>query len=225
MTQPDPSTLQLGFSFEEEVPVRRIWPVRELVEQIRTLVERRYLDIWVEGEISNCRPAPSGHLYFTLKDADAQLPVVLFRRQALLLRFKPEDGLHVLVRGRVSIYEQRGQLQLVGETMEPVGAGSLQLAFEQLKERLKAEGLFDAERKRHLPSFPRTVGIITSPAGAVIRDFLNIVSRRHSGLNVLLYPAAVQGESAAEEIETALALLDESALVDMIVAGARRRIA
>ncbi len=217
MIQPDSSSLQLGFSFEEEAPARRIWPVRELVEQIRTLVERRYLDIWVEGEISNCRPAPSGHFYFTLKDADAQLPVVLFRRQALLLRFRPEDGLHVLVRGRVSVYEQRGQLQLVGEAMEPVGAGSLQLAFEQLKERLKAEGLFDAERKKQLPAFPRTVGIITSPAGAVIRDFLNIVSRRHSGLNVLLYPAAVQGESAAEEIETALALLDKSALVDVIV--------
>src|SRR5208283_3980919 len=107
----------------------------------------------------------------------AQLPVVLFRRQATLLRFRPEDGLHVLVRGRVSVYEQRGQMQLVAETMEPVGAGSLQLAFEQLKERLKAEGLFDADSKRSLPSYPRTVGIITSPTGAVIRDFLNIVNR------------------------------------------------
>ncbi len=194
-----------------------MWPVRELVEQIRTMVERRYLDIWVEGEISNCRPAPSGHLYFTLKDAEAQLPVVLFRRQALLLRFRPEDGLHVLVRGRVSVYEQRGQLQLVGEAMEPVGAGSLQLAFEQLKERLKGEGLFDADRKQPLPAFPRTVGIITSPSGAVIRDFLNIVSRRHSGLNVLVYPAAVQGDAAAAEIEAALALLDASGLVDVIV--------
>ena len=217
MTPPDPATLQLGFSFEEEAPSRRVWPVRELVEQVRTLVERRYLDIWVEGEISNLRPAPSGHLYFTLKDADAQLPVVLFRRQALLLRFRPEDGLHVLVRGRVSVYEQRGQLQLVGEAMEPVGAGSLQLAFEQLKERLKAEGLFDAERKKPLPAFPRTVGIITSPSGAVIRDFLNIVSRRHSGLNVLLYPASVQGDSAAAEIEAAVAHLDGSGLVDVIV--------
>ncbi|MGB6192875.1 MAG: exodeoxyribonuclease VII large subunit [Terracidiphilus sp.] len=209
--------MQLGFSFEEEAPARRVWPVRALVEQIRSIVERRYVDIWVEGEISNCRPAPSGHLYFTLKDAEAQLPVVLFRRQALLLRFRPEDGLHVLVRGRVSVYEQRGQLQLVGEAMEPVGAGSLQLAFEQLKERLKGEGLFNAERKRPLPAFPRTVGIITSPAGAVIRDFLNIVSRRHSGLNVLVYPAAVQGDAAAAEIAAALALLDASGLVDVIV--------
>jgi exodeoxyribonuclease VII large subunit len=180
-------------------------------------VEREYSDIWVEGEISNCRPAPSGHLYFTLKDAEAQLPVVLFRRQALLLRFRPSDGMHVLVRGRVSVYAQRGQLQLIGETIEPVGAGSLRLAFEQLKERLKAEGLFEADRKRPLPAFPRTVGILTSPAGAVIRDFLNVVGRRHSGLNVLLFPAAVQGEQAAMEIESGLALLNKSGLVDLIV--------
>jgi exodeoxyribonuclease VII large subunit len=143
--------------------------------------------------------------------------VVLFRRQALLLRFRPEDGLHVLVRGRASVYEQRGQLQLVAETMEPVGAGSLQLAFEQLKERLKAEGLFDAERKRPLPAFPRTVGIVTSPTGAVIRDFLNIVSRRHSGLNVLLFPVSVQGESAPAEIEAAISEFNASHLVDVIV--------
>ena len=185
--------------------------------QVRELVEQEYGDIWVEGEISNFRPAPSGHVYFTLKDADAQLPIVLFRRQAMLLRFRPEDGLHVLVRGRVSVYEQRGQLQLVAETMEPVGAGSLQLAFEQLKERLKAEGLFDADRKKPLPLFPHTVGIVTSPTGAVIRDFLNIVSRRHSGLNVLLCPVSVQGESAPGEIEAALAELNAGGLVDLIV--------
>jgi exodeoxyribonuclease VII large subunit len=211
------STSQLGLRFDEPRPSRRIWPVRELVAQVRELVEQHYGDIWVEGEISNFRPAPSGHVYFTLKDAEAQLPIVLFRRQAMLLRFRPEDGLHVLVRGRVSVYEQRGQLQLVAETMEPVGAGSLQLAFEQLKERLKAEGLFDADRKKPLPLFPRTVGIVTSPTGAVIRDFLNIVSRRHSGLNVLVCPVSVQGESAPAEIESALAELNASDLVDLIV--------
>lgn len=208
---------QLGLHFEEPRPTRRVWPVRELVTQVRELVEQEYGDIWVEGEISNYRPAPSGHVYFTLKDAEAQLPIVLFRRQATLLRFRPEDGLHVLVRGRVSVYEQRGQMQLVAETMEPVGAGSLQLAFEQLKERLKAEGLFDADRKKPLPLFPRTVGVITSPTGAVIRDFLNIVNRRHSGLSVLLYPVSVQGESAPWEIETALADLNRASLVDVIV--------
>ena len=217
MTPHEPLAPQLDLSFDEELPTRHIWPVRELVAEIGKLVEREYGDVWVEGEISNYRPAPSGHLYFTLKDADAQLPVVFFRRNAMLLRFRPEDGLHVLVRGKVSVYEQRGQMQLVAETMEPVGAGSLQLAFEQLKERLKAEGLFDAARKRPLPAFPRTVGIVTSPTGAVIRDFLNIVSRRHSGLNVLIFPVSVQGDSAPAEIEAALAQLNVSGLVDVIV--------
>ena len=217
MTPPDSSSRQLDLTFEEPQSTRRIWPVSELVEQVRQLVEQRHNDVWVEGEISNFRPAPSGHIYFTLKDAGAQLPVVLFRRQALLLRFRPEDGLHVLVRGRVSVYEQRGQLQLVAETMEPVGAGSLQLAFEQLKERLKAEGLFDSAGKRALPAFPRTVGIVTSPTGAVIRDFLNVVGRRHSGLSVLIVPVSVQGESAPAEIEAALVALNASGLVDVIV--------
>ncbi|MGH9589923.1 MAG: exodeoxyribonuclease VII large subunit [Terracidiphilus sp.] len=213
---------QLDLRFDEPQLARRIWPVRELVTRARDLVEREFADVWVEGEISNCRSAPSGHVYCTLKDADAQLPIVLFRRQAMLLRFRPEDGLHVLVRGRVSVYEQRGQMQLVAETMEPVGAGSLQIAFEQLRERLKAEGLFDSERKRALPAFPRTAGIVTSPTGAVIRDFLNIVGRRHSGLNVLLYPASVQGDSAPAEIEAGMAALNAisvtgSGLVDLIV--------
>jgi exodeoxyribonuclease VII large subunit len=142
---------------------------------------------------------------------------VLFRRQATLLRFMPEDGLHVLVRGRVSVYEQRGQMQLVAETMEPVGAGSLQLAFEQLKERLKAEGLFDAARKRPLPAYPHAVAIVTSPTGAVIRDFMNIVNRRHAGLSIFLYPVMVQGDSAPAEIATAIESLNVAGIVDLIV--------
>jgi len=209
--------LQLDLTFDQPRPTRHIWPVHELVAQVCELVEQEFGDVWVEGEISNYRAAPSGHLYFTLKDAEAQLPIVFFRRNATLLRFHPEDGLHVLVRGRLSVYQQRGQMQLVAETMEPVGAGSLQLAFEQLREKLKAEGLFDAARKRPLPLFPRTVGIITSPTGAVIRDFLNIVGRRHSGLNVLLCPASVQGESAPAEIEAALAELNSCGRVELIV--------
>ena len=222
MPRSNPSTPQLDLRFEEPRPSRRIWPVSALVGLVRERVEEEFGDVWVEGEISNFRPAPSGHVYFTLKDAGAQLPIVLFRRQAMLLRFRPEDGLHVLVRGRVSVYEQRGQMQLVAETMEPVGAGSLQLAFEQLKARLKAEGLFEAERKRTLPTFPRSVAIVTSPTGAVIRDFLNIVGRRHAGLNVLLYPVSVQGEQAAAEIEAALAALNAAkpgapAAADLIV--------
>jgi exodeoxyribonuclease VII large subunit len=210
---------QLGFLFEAapSSPTRRIWNVGELVSEVRVHVEREYGDLWVEGEISNLRSAPSGHMYFTLKDGEAQLPAVLFRRQASLLRFKPADGLHVLLRGKVSVYEQRGQMQLVAEFIEPVGAGSLQIAFEQLKQRLEARGLFDPARKKPLPPFPHCVGIVTSPTGAVIRDFLNIVSRRHAGLHVLLYPAAVQGEAAAAEVAAGIAHFNRSRSVDVIV--------
>ncbi len=185
-------------------PQRKLWGVAELVSTLRGKVEREYADVWVEGEISNCRPAPSGHLYFTLKDGDAQLPVVLFRREASLLRFRPQDGLAVLVRGRVSVYESRGQLQLIAETLEPRGAGALQLAFEQLKARLRAEGLFEAERKRPLPSFPQTIGVITSTQGAVLRDIATVVRRRHARLNLLVFPAAMQGPQCATEVTRGL---------------------
>jgi len=197
---------------------RRIWSVRALVTDIRQHVETDYADLWVEGEISNCRPAPSGHIYFTLKDGEAQLPVVLFRRQASLLRFRPGDGLAVLVRGRVSIYESRGQLQLIAETMEPRGAGTLQLAFEQLKARLLAEGLFDAARKRPLPSFPKCIGIVTSPTGAVIRDIVTIVRRRHARLNLLLYPATMQGASSPGSVAAGIRWFNANpSLVDLII--------
>lgn len=176
------------------------WSVRDLVNDLRQHVEAAYADLWVEGEISNCRAAPSGHVYFTLKDGEAQLPVVLFRRQAQLLRFRPQDGLAVLVRGRVSVYESRGQLQLIAETLEPRGAGALQLAYEQLKARLLAEGLFDAGRKRPLPAFPRTVGVITSTSGAVLHDIIRVIRRRHARLNLLVYPATVQGPECAASV-------------------------
>jgi exodeoxyribonuclease VII large subunit len=191
--------------------------VGALVSQVRGHIEHTYPDCWVEGEISNLRAAGSGHLYFTLKDDQSQLPVVLFRRQAQLLRFRPEAGLHVLVRGRVTVYEERGQLQLIAETLEAVGAGSLQFAFEQLKQKLQQEGLFDAERKRPLPGFPRCIGIITSPSGAVIRDFLNIAARRHAGLDVLLYPATVQGEQASAEVAAGIHYFNRERSVDAIV--------
>lgn len=196
---------------------RRIWKVAELVGEVRLHIEREYADLWVEGEISNLRPAPSGHIYFTLKDGDAQLPAVLFRRQASLLRFRPEDGLQVILRGKVSVYEQRGQMQIVAEFMEPVGAGSLQIAFEQLKARLKQEGLFEQSRKKPLPAFPRCVGIITSPSGAVIRDFLNVSARRHASLDVLLYPVLVQGETAAAEVAAGIAFFNRTRSVDVVV--------
>ncbi len=217
-SQPKPER-QLGFSFEpaSTLVTRHIWSVGDLVSEVRVHVERAYGDLWVEGEISNLRPAPSGHIYFTLKDGDAQLPAVLFRKQASLLRFKPADGLHVLLRGKISIYEQRGQLQLVAEFIEPVGAGSLQIAFEQLKQRLEARGFFDPAVKKPLPAFPHCVGIVTSPTGAVIRDFINIVTRRHAGLHVLLYPAPVQGEAAAAEVAAGIAYFNRSRTADVIV--------
>ena len=202
----------------ETAPERRVWSVRSLVASIRQQVESTYSDLWVEGEISNCRSAPSGHIYFTLKDGEAQLPVVLFRRQAVLLRFTPADGLAVLVRGRISIYETRGQLQLIAETMEPRGAGALQLAFEQLKTRLMAEGLFDAERKRPLPAFPRCVGVITSPSGAVIRDIVTVGRRRHARLNLLVYPATMQGPTCSATVAAGIRWFNEHpALVDVII--------
>jgi len=197
---------------------RRIWTVRALVTDIRQQVETGYTDIWVEGEISNCRPAPSGHIYLTLKDGEAQLPVVLFRRQAQLLRFRPADGLAVLVRGRISVYESRGQLQLIAETMEPRGAGALQLAFEQLKARLLAEGLFDADRKRPLPAFPKCIGIVTSPTGAVIRDIVTVVRRRHANLNLLVYPATMQGASSPGSVAAGIRWFNKNpSLVDVII--------
>ena len=218
MPNPEESLSQLGLVFPEApANLRRVWRVGQLVGEVRNHIEREYADVWVEGEISNYRPAPSGHVYFTLKDGDAQLPVVLFRRQAMLLRFRPEDGLQILVRGRVSVYEQRGQMQLVAEFVEPVGAGSLQIAFEQLKARLQKEGLFAADRKQPLPAFPHCIGIITSPTGAVIRDFLNVAGRRHLALHVQLYPSAVQGETAALEIAAGIAFFNQSRTVDVIV--------
>jgi exodeoxyribonuclease VII large subunit len=194
------------------------WSVRKLVAGIREQVEGEYADVWVEGEISNCRPAPSGHIYFTLKDGEAQLPVVVFRRQALLLRFKPQDGLAVMARGRVSVYESRGQLQLIAERLEPRGAGALQLAFEQLKARLLAEGLFASERKRPLPAFPRCVGVVTSTGGAVLHDIVKVIRRRHARLHLLIYPATVQGPGCAASVAAGIRWFNQNPRqVDLIL--------
>lgn len=196
---------------------RSVWTVAALVNHIRGRVEAGYADIWVEGEISNLRTAPSGHIYFTLKDGDAQLSIVLFRRQAMLLRFDPEDGMAILVRGRVSVYESRGQLQLIAETAEPRGAGAMQIAFEQLKARLADAGLFDAARKRPLPAFPKRIGVITATSGAVIHDIVTIAARRSSTLGILIYPAAMQGESCAAEVIAGLEYFNENSGVDLIL--------
>ena len=198
---------QLGFQFRP--PERRVWTVRALVSAVRSHIEREYSDCWVEGEISNLRIPDSGHLYFTLKEESAQIRVVMFRSSAKLLRFRPENGLQVTVRGRITVYEDRGELQILAEFMEPKGAGALQFAFEQLKTRLQAEGLFESSRKKPVPALPQRIGIITSPQGAAVRDILNILARRHHSANVLIYPAQVQGDAAAGEVIAGLRYFDQ----------------
>ncbi len=207
---------QLGFTFEQ-APARRIWRVADLVSAVRTTVERGYTDVWVEGEISNFRPSESGHLYFTLKDGDAQLRIVMFRSQARLLRFRPENGMQIIARGRVTIYDARGELQLSAEFLEPVGAGALQLAFEQLKNRLAQEGLFDPARRKAIPPLPRRIGIVTSPRGAALHDMLNILGRRHENVGILIYPAQVQGEAAATEVTAGIRYFNRAKNVDVII--------
>ena len=206
---------QLGFQFQPSP--RRVWTVRALVAAVRMHVEREYSDCWVEGEISNLRIPDSGHLYFTLKEESAQIRVVMFRSSARLLRFRPENGLHVTVRGRVTVYEERGELQISAEFMEPQGAGALQVAFEQLKARLQAEGLFEAARKKEIPALPARIGIITSPQGAALQDILNVLARRHHSANVVIYPAQVQGEAAAGEVIAGLRHFNRSRRVEVIV--------
>ena len=208
-------TDQLGFNFRP--PDRRVWKVRDLVAAVRTHIEREYSDAWVEGEISNFRAPESGHLYFTLKDGNAQIRVVMFRSSARLLRFRPADGLQVVVRGRVTIYEDRGELQISAEYIEPKGPGSLQLAFEQLKAKLEAEGLFAAERKKPIPSLPSRIGIVTSPQAAALRDILNILHRRHHSVNVLIYPAQVQGDAASFEVAAGMRHFNQHDNVDVII--------
>jgi exodeoxyribonuclease VII large subunit len=205
---------QLGFSFQ---PQRRIFSVRDLVGTVRTALEREYTDIWIGGEISNYRPADSGHLYFTLKDGEAQLRVVMFRTQARLLRFRPDNGMEIVARGRVTIYESRGELQLIAEYLEPKGAGALQIAFEQLKAKLAAEGLFDQSRKKPVPILPRSIGVVTAARGAAIHDMLNVLRRRHATARLLIYPAQVQGESAAGEVASGIRYFNKSRSVDVIV--------
>jgi exodeoxyribonuclease VII large subunit len=182
----------------QQVPDPRVWTVGELVQQVRGVLERSYAQIIVEGEISNWRPAATGHCYFTLKDGAAQLSVVMFRRQASLVRFQPKDGDAVRLRGQLSVFESRGQMQLIAEWMEPRGLGALLAAVRELKERLRREGLFD--HKRPLPSFPRCIGVVTSEHGAALRDIVKVCRRRHAAVNLLIYPAAVQGPRCAIEV-------------------------
>ncbi len=201
------------------LPERKVFSVSEINAAIRDTLEGAFAGVWVEGEISNFRAAASGHLYFTLKDAEAQLKCVFFRQNARFARFKPADGMAALARGRIGVYELRGEYQLYVEHLEPLGLGALQLAFEQLKKKLAADGLFDAARKRPLPMLPRRIGLVTSPSGAVIADMLRILHRRFPGLHVRLYPARVQGEGAAEDICRALAYFGRAKAADLLIVG------
>jgi exodeoxyribonuclease VII large subunit len=202
-----------------KLPLRSILTVTELTREIKDLLEEKFSDVWVEGEISNLRIPPSGHLYFTLKDEVSQIRAVFFRMQARSLRFQPEDGLHVVCRGRVGLYEKRGDYQLILETMEPKGVGALQLAFLQLKEKLEKEGLFRLEHKKPLPMVPQKIGMITSPTGAVIRDMLHIIGRRFENVHLLLYPTRVQGEGAWQEIAEGIEYFNRQDPVDVLIIG------
>lgn len=201
------------------VPERKIFTVAELSFAVKDLLESSFPDVWVTGEVSNFRAAASGHLYFTLKDTSAQLRAVCFRNQARYLKFKPQDGLAVIARGHLSVYEARGEYQLYVEYLEPAGLGALQFAFEQLKQKLAAEGLFDVSRKRALPVLPRRIGIVTSPRGAAVRDILRVIRRRFANMDVLLYPATVQGDSAAAEIVEGIEYFNQHAMVDVVIVG------
>jgi exodeoxyribonuclease VII large subunit len=204
---------------EGGAPERRVYTVSELTGSIRGLLESSFGDLWVEGEISNCRLWNTGHVYFTLKDSGAQIKAVMFRSAVRYLKFKLEDGQHVIARGRLGVYEPKGEYQLVCEHVQPRGAGALQVAFEQLKKRLQAEGLFDRARKRPLPVLPSKIGIVTSLEGAALRDILKVLSRRHATAHVVIRPARVQGDGAAAEIAAAIRELSKVRGVDVLIVG------
>ncbi len=189
-------------------PERKILTVRELTAQIRAEVERPFSDLWVSGEAANLKIPSSGHLYFTLKDAASQIKAIIFRSHGRFLRFTPKEGQSVLIRGHLTVYEAKGEYQLIVDYIEPRGAGALQAAFEALKEKLRAEGLFDPGRKRPIPTFPRRIALVTSPTGAALQDLMKVLQRTDLPFSILIYPVAVQGEAAADEIARALDALN-----------------
>jgi exodeoxyribonuclease VII large subunit len=197
----------------------RVYAVSQLNQVIRQLLEGQFEFLWIQGEVSNFKAHPSGHYYFSLKDKKAQISAVMFKGFNRHLKFKPKDGIEVLVRGKVSVYEQRGNYQILCETMEPLGAGSLQIAFEQLKTKLQKEGLFDEARKRSLPTFPEHVALVTAPSGAAIRDMLNVLRRRSRGLRITVIPAIVQGGQAPESIVKGIENANRLSDVDVIIIG------
>ena len=208
MSKPTKSQWDFGELFPTE-QTRKVLSVSELTAQVKRLLEKQVGQIWVTGEVTNLRAQSSGHMYFTLKDAAAQLSCVLFRGAAIARRELLQDGQKVLLQGDVTVYEARGQYQLIVRAVELQGVGALQIAFEKLKQKLAAEGLFAPERKRPLPKYPQRIGLVTSPTGAAIRDVLHVIQRRNPGLGIILAPCRVQGEGAAEEIAAAIRLLNE----------------
>ena len=203
----------------QAAPGGRVLSVTELTVRVRDLLEAEFFEVWVEGELSGCRVWNTGHMYFTLKDGASQIKAVIFRSALRYLKFKPADGLRVVARGRVSVYEPKGEYQLVCEHLEPHGLGALQLAFDQLKKRLQDEGLFDAARKRPLPALPRKIGIVTSLDGAAIRDIIKVLRRRYANAHLVICPARVQGEDAAPEIARALRQIARVPGVDVVIVG------
>jgi exodeoxyribonuclease VII large subunit len=205
---------QFAFDF---APARRVYSVSELNAAIRAALENEFPDIWVSGEISGVKLATSGHYYFTLKEAQAQVRAVAFRSAHRYWKFKPQDGLAVLARGRIDVFEARGEYQLIVELLEPLGHGALQLAFEQLKKKLAEEGLFEPSRKRPLPRYPQRIGIVTSPRGAVISDMVQILSRRFPGLHIRLFPALVQGDGSVEEVCRGLDYFSRGSWAELVI--------
>src|SRR3989338_1397336 len=192
----------------------RIYSVSQLNREVRQILESEYPSLWLEAEISNFKNHSSGHMYFSLKDAQSQISAVFFSRHNQSVKFALKDGLEVIVFGRVSVYEPRGQYQFYVERIEPKGVGALQLAFSQLKEKLEKEGLFLPEHKKEIPKYPNRIGIVTSPTGAAIRDMLNVINRRFCGTCVLIYPVRVQGECAAKEIVRAISDSNQYQYID-----------
>jgi exodeoxyribonuclease VII large subunit len=198
---------------------RHIYTVDGLTRSIKSILEENLGDIWVKGEISNCRKAASGHMYLTLKDDKSVIRAVLFRGYQSGIKFEIEDGLTVIVHGNISVFEKRGEYQIIIDFLEPEGVGALQLAFEQLKKKLAEEGLFDETLKTPIPPFPGTVGVVTSPNGAAIRDILNVIGRRYSGMHIIVYPTLVQGGEAAQSIAGAIERANERDEVEVLIVG------
>ena len=217
--EPPPAAVAPADPAPTPVAARRVLSVTEFTVRLRDVVESAFVEVWIEGELSNCRLWNTGHLYFTLKDASSQVRAIVFRSALRYLKFKPVDGLRVVARGRVSVYEPKGEYQLVCEHLEPQGLGALQLAFDQLKARLQQEGLFDAARKRPLPALPRRIGIVTSLDGAAIRDIIKVLRRRYGNAHLVIRPTRVQGEGAAEEIARGLRAVSRLQGIDVVIVG------